>query len=166
MRPWHYLVAALLILCLAVSPAAGAWIAAQNAVLTDTFVAYDLDLSKRASTTFSYDINNATYLGWLKETNETGVYLGIITSVTKSMDDVMGGMTFVLIYVGALAIIAAKTESFEVPLVISVLIMPSFSIFGYFGLSLPMDVLANYIILIGIGSAAVIFGAFMTFTRR
>lgn len=143
-----------------------AWIAAQNAVLTDTFVAYDLDLSKRASTTFSYDINNATYLGWLKETNETGVYLGIITSVTKSMDDVMGGMTFVLIYVGALAIIAAKTESFEVPLVISVLIMPSFSIFGYFGLSLPMDVLANYIILIGIGSAAVIFGAFMTFTRR
>ena len=143
-----------------------AWIAAQNAVLTDTFVAYDLDLSKRASTTFSYDINKATYLGWLKETNETGVYLGIITSVTKSMDDVMGGMTFVLIYVGALAIIAAKTESFEVPLVISILIMPSFSIFGYFGLSLPMDVLANYIILIGIGSAAVIFGAFMVFMRR
>ena len=114
----------------------------------------------------SYDIDNSTYLGWLKETNETGVYMGIISSVTESMNDVLGGLTSVLIYVGALAIIAAKTESFEVPLVISVLIMPSFSIFGYFGLSLPMDVLANYIILIGIGSAAVIFGAFMTFMRR
>lgn len=117
-------------------------------------------------TTFSYDIDNATYLGWLKETNETGVYMGIISSVTESMTDVLGGLTFTLIYLGLLGMIAVRTESIEVPLVISVLVLPSFSLFGYFGLSMPLDVLAYYVILIGIGSAAVIFGAFMMVMKK
>ncbi len=119
-----------------------------------------------SDTAFSYDIDNSTYLGWLKETNETGVYMGIISSVTESMNDVLGGLTFTLIYVGLLGMIAVRTESIEVPLVISVLVMPSFSLFGYFGLSMPLDVLMYYVIMIGIGSAAVIFGAFMVFMRR
>lgn len=119
-----------------------------------------------SDTAFSYDIDNSTYLGWLKETNETGVYMGIIESVTGAMDDVLGGLTFTLIYVGLLGMIAVRTESIEVPLVISVLVLPSFSLFGYFGLSMPLDVLAYYVILIGVASAAVIFGAFMVFMRR
>lgn len=119
-----------------------------------------------SDTTFSYDIDNATYLGWLHETNETGVYMGIIESITDAMNDVLGGLTFTLIYVGLLGMIAVRTESVEVPLVVSVLVMPSFSLFGYFGLSMPLDVLMYYVILIGVGSAAVIFGAFMVFMRR
>lgn len=119
-----------------------------------------------SDTAFSYDIDNSTYLGWLKETNETGVYMGIIESVTGAMDDVLGGLTFTLIYLGLLGMIAVRTESIEVPLVISVLVLPSFSLFGYFGLSMPLDVLAYYVILIGVASAAVIFGAFMVFMRR
>ena len=119
-----------------------------------------------SDTTFSYDIDNSTYLGWLKETNETGVYMGIVESITDAMDDTLGGLTFTLIYVGLLGMIAVKTESIEVPLVISVLVLPSFSLFGYFGLSMPLDVLAYYTILIGVASAAVIFGAFMVFMRK
>jgi hypothetical protein len=117
-------------------------------------------------TTFSYDIDNSTYLGWLQETNETGVYLGIITSSLRLMNDLVGGLAFTLIYTGALAMIAVRTEGIEVPLVVSVLALPSFSLFGYFGLSMPFEVLSTYIIMIGVASAAVIFGTFMVFMRR
>lgn len=112
-----------------------------------------------------YNFSNSTYMEWASCSNET-MYGDFFTTVAGLINDKLpAGIGFALLWFTLLGIVGISTEGYQMPLIITLMVLPVLTILSHFGFFIPQEALMTTLVIMALASAGIFIGLFKLFKK-